>query len=102
MRLTTALGPLGAREGIRVNCLVPGWIASPQVQSYWDSLTPEQRQAKAVPPVLLSLEEIADAVVRLIADDRLAGRLLVWWNGQPPALIPAGDPGYVSLEPLPA
>jgi NAD(P)-dependent dehydrogenase (short-subunit alcohol dehydrogenase family) len=99
MRLTTTLGPMGEREGIRVNCLVPGWIASPPVKAYWDSLTPEQRQARQVPPVLLSLAEIADAVVGLIADDRLAGRVLVWWNGQRPALIPVGDPGYVTLEP---
>jgi hypothetical protein len=37
-------------------------------------------------------------VVRLAADDRLAGRLLVWWNGERPGLIPIGDPGYVTLE----
>jgi NAD(P)-dependent dehydrogenase (short-subunit alcohol dehydrogenase family) len=100
MRLTTAFGPQAARERIRINCLVPGWIGSPPVKAYWESLTPEQRQAREVPSVLLGVEEIAEAVVRLIADERLAGRVLVWWNGQPPALIPIGDPGYVRLEPL--
>jgi hypothetical protein len=79
---------------------VPGWIGSPPVKAYWESLTPEQRQAREVPSVLLGVEEIAEAVVTLIADERLAGRVLVWWNGQPPALIPIGDPGYVRLEPL--
>jgi NAD(P)-dependent dehydrogenase (short-subunit alcohol dehydrogenase family) len=98
MRLTTTLGPLGESAGIRVNCLVPGWIASPPVKAYWESLTPDERRARSVPPALLSLEEIAEAVVGLIADDRLAGRLLVWWNGQPPRLIPVGDLGYVTLE----
>ncbi len=23
---------------------------------------------------------------------------LVWWNGEPPRLIPVGDPGYAALE----
>src|SRR5206468_871558 len=37
IRMTTALGRLKP-ENIRVNCVVPGWIASPQVQEYVDSL----------------------------------------------------------------
>lgn len=98
MRLTTALGTLGQCEGIRVNCLVPGWIGTPPVKAYWESLTPEQRKENDVPAVLLSVEEIADAIAKLIADDRMAGRVLVWLNGQQPALIPLGDRGYVVLE----
>src|SRR5262249_38786751 len=46
MRLTTASAWLREREGIRVNCLVPHWIASPEVKSYFDALTPEQRRAQ--------------------------------------------------------
>jgi NAD(P)-dependent dehydrogenase (short-subunit alcohol dehydrogenase family) len=100
VRLTTALTALGDDEGIRVNCLVPGWIATPPIKAYWESLTPEERAAQGVPPVLLRVEEIADAVVRLVTDDRLAGRVLVWWSGQAPGLIPVGDPGYGGLEEL--
>ena len=33
IRLTTTLAPLHASDGIRVNCLVPAWIASPEVFS---------------------------------------------------------------------
>lgn len=98
MRLTTALETLGERERIRVNCLVPGWIETPPVKAYWDSLTPEERKAKGVPEVLLSVKEIADAVLKLITDDRLAGRVFVCWNGQQPALIPIGDRGFGALE----
>jgi NAD(P)-dependent dehydrogenase (short-subunit alcohol dehydrogenase family) len=98
IRLTTALAWLQERERIRVNCLVPGWITSPQVQAYVDSLTPEQRRERGVPDVLITLEEIAGAIVKLATDETLAGRVMVWWNGAPPRLIAQGDPGYAALE----
>ncbi len=98
IRLTTALGWLRDREGIRVNCLVPDWVATPEVSAYVDSLTPEQRKQHGVPDVLLTLDQIAGAVVQLATDESLAGRVMVWWCGQPPRLIPVGDPGYASLE----
>ena len=101
IRLTTTLARLREPGGIRVNCLVPGWIESPPVKSYVDSLTAEQRKQRGVPDRLITLDEIAAAVIRLATDERLAGRVMVWWNGQAPALIPAGDPGYAALEPLP-
>jgi NAD(P)-dependent dehydrogenase (short-subunit alcohol dehydrogenase family) len=46
LRLTTMLGSLGDGENIRINCLAPGWIATPHVREYWESLTPEQRAAR--------------------------------------------------------
>lgn len=57
IRLTTMLAWLGEKENIRVNCLAPGWIASEQVRSYWESLTPEQRGERRVPSRLLALED---------------------------------------------
>ena len=99
MRLTTTLAPLREELGIRVNCLIPNWVASPPVKAYWDSLTPQQRTDGGVPEVLTTLDEIADAVVRLATDDQLAGRLMIFWNsGEPPRFIPWGDPGCASLE----
>jgi len=97
IRLTTTLARLG-KEGIRVNCLAPGWIASPEVQTYVDSLTPEQRRQRGVPDTLITTDEIAGAVVELATDETLAGRVMVWWNDQPRQLIPVGDPGYQRLE----
>lgn len=98
MRLTTALAALRESEGIRVNCIVPDWVATPEVKEYWDALPPEQRRQHGVPAVLTTLDEIAQAVVDLIADESLAGRVLVWWSGEPPGLIPAVDRGYTRLE----
>jgi NAD(P)-dependent dehydrogenase (short-subunit alcohol dehydrogenase family) len=98
LRLTTGLAWLGEKERIRVNCLVPDWVASPQVVSYVDSLTPEERGPRGVPERLITPDEIAGAVLRLATDDSLAGRVMVWWCGQPPRLIPWSDRGYERLE----
>src|SRR2546426_6034247 len=98
IRLTTTLGWLREREGIRVNCLVPDWVATQGGQSYVDPLTPEQSKEGKVPDVLLTTDQIADAVVQLATDESLAGRVMVWWCGQPRRLIPVGDPGYAALE----
>ena len=100
IRLTTSLDWL-RQDGIRVNCLVPGWIASPPVRSYVDSLSDDQRRERGVPDRLLTPDEVASAVLRLLVDDSLAGRVLLLRNDQPPALIAAGDPGYAALELLP-
>ena len=98
MRLTTTLGPLRDQENIRVNCLVPSWVASPGPKEYWESLTPEERKERGVPETLIQLDEIADTILRLVTDESLFGRIMVWWNGEPPRLIPVGDPGYQRLE----
>ena len=98
LRLTTGLAWLGEKENIRVNCLVPDWVASPQVVSYVESLAPEERAPRGVPERLITPAEIAGAVLRLATDESLSGRVMVWWCGQPPQLIPWKDRGYERLE----
>ncbi|MBX9787713.1 MAG: SDR family NAD(P)-dependent oxidoreductase [Pirellulales bacterium] len=97
-RLTTTLGWLQRAHNIRVNCFVPDWVAVPEVLEYWNALTPDERRRQDVPEVLTTLDEVCDAVLELITNDELAGRVMVWWNGQPRRLITAGDVGYASLE----
>jgi NAD(P)-dependent dehydrogenase (short-subunit alcohol dehydrogenase family) len=97
-RLTTTLAFLGEKEKIRVNCIVPDWVATDEVREYVESLTPEQCEAEGVPLPLTTLDEIADAIMELIEDDALAGRVMVWWTGQKRGLIPVGDLGYARLE----
>jgi NAD(P)-dependent dehydrogenase (short-subunit alcohol dehydrogenase family) len=98
LHLTTMLRFLAGAEQIRVNCIVPHWVASPGPKAYYDSLTPEQREQLGVPAVLITLDEMADAAVRLATDESLAGRALILWGGRNPALIPIGDRGYERVE----
>jgi NAD(P)-dependent dehydrogenase (short-subunit alcohol dehydrogenase family) len=96
IRLTTTLAPLEASDAIRVNCLVPAWIATPEVKSYVDSLTAQQRKERGVPEVLITLDEISSAVLNLATDETLAGRILLYFNGEAPRLIPQGDAGFAA------
>jgi NAD(P)-dependent dehydrogenase (short-subunit alcohol dehydrogenase family) len=98
IRLTTTLAWLAHTHHVRVNCLVPAWIATPEVKTYYDSLTADERSQRGAPDSLITLDEVADAVVRLATDEALAGRVMVWWNGEPPRLITPSDPGYAALE----
>lgn len=100
LRMTTTLLGLRESDNIRVNCLVPHWVATPEVETYWDALTPEERRKNPrIPPKLIGLDEVAQAVVDLITDERLAGRILILWDGPRAELISASDPGYAATEP---
>jgi NAD(P)-dependent dehydrogenase (short-subunit alcohol dehydrogenase family) len=68
---------LGALEGVRVNCLIPDWVATERVT----------REERASTPPLVALSEVADGVLRLIRDDSLAGRSLLLLRGQPARLL---------------
>jgi NAD(P)-dependent dehydrogenase (short-subunit alcohol dehydrogenase family) len=87
MRLTACLAPL-AERGIRVNCVCPHTVATEAVRVTVDEL---RSQGRALPwdleGVLLEPEEVADAVVGLIQDETLAGRIMVCRGGEPPRLI---------------
>ncbi|HTC88024.1 MAG TPA: SDR family oxidoreductase [Bryobacteraceae bacterium] len=97
IRMTTRLATLAEADGIRVNCLAPGWIATDEARQYWESLTPAERARRSMPARLLTTDQISDAVVRLAEDRSLAGRVLVWWSEDAPRLIEWGDRGYRDL-----
>jgi NAD(P)-dependent dehydrogenase (short-subunit alcohol dehydrogenase family) len=87
MRFSAALEPLKDRMDIRVNCICPGWVDTPMVQRTRAERSPEEWQAIA-PAVMLQPEEIADAVVELIRDDSLAGRVMLCYEGETRRLVP--------------
>jgi len=73
IRFTSAVGAI---DGIRVNYVVPDWVATERV-------TAEERAATPPP---IPLETLVAGVIRLIRDDALAGRALVLWRGAEPRL----------------
>ena len=89
MRLTACLAPL-AERGIRVNCVCPHTVATEAVRETIERL---QREARPLTwdleGVLLEPEEVAAAVVELIQDETLAGRIMVCRGGEPPRLLEA-------------
>jgi len=100
LRLTTGLAEFAKTDNIRVNCLAPGWIATEGPRKYWESLTPDERVERGVPARLLPTEEVAGMVVRLATDERLAGRVVVWWSDEDPKVLAWGDRGYKASEPF--
>ncbi|HEY7201465.1 MAG TPA: SDR family oxidoreductase [Candidatus Dormibacteraeota bacterium] len=94
IRLTVALGWLAEARGVRVNCVVPDWIATPGVRAHVATLGPDDRVR--LPKEMATPEEIADAVADMIGDDSLAGRVLICWCDYPWRLVANGDLGYAS------
>ena len=90
VRLTAALAYLKEELGIRVNYICPGWVETPAVQRALATMTPEEQAALPVPPpqTLIQPGEIAEAVMMFVRDDTLAGRVMVWPDGEPWRLVP--------------
>ena len=70
IRFTTALS---RRDGVRVNCVVPGWIATERAQEELAAMTASERAAAPDP---VPMDVIAAAVVALIRDEGAAGRVV--------------------------
>jgi NAD(P)-dependent dehydrogenase (short-subunit alcohol dehydrogenase family) len=101
IRLTAVLESLAARDGVRVNCVVPDWIAAPATMAYVAALDPDERAREHIPDVMTAPEQIAAEVARFVTDDSLSGRVLVCWCGMPWALIEPDDVGYGRAEVAP-
>jgi NAD(P)-dependent dehydrogenase (short-subunit alcohol dehydrogenase family) len=82
IRFTTSLADL---PGVRVNCIVPDWIATERGQAELARMTPDER---AQAPEQVPMEEIADTVVELIRDDALSGRVALLRGREPRRFLP--------------
>ena len=99
MRLTTTLGPLRDQENIRVNCLVPSWVASPGPKEYWGKPHAGAAAKNAESPKRSS--SLMRSQTPSFASPRMSRSSAGSWCGgtaNPPRLIPVGDPGYQRLE----
>jgi len=89
MRLTACLAPL-AERGIRVNCVCPHTVGTPAVRGRIAELEADGEELpKPLQDVLLEPEEVADAVLDLIRDESMAGRVVVLVGGEKPKLLGA-------------
>jgi NAD(P)-dependent dehydrogenase (short-subunit alcohol dehydrogenase family) len=77
IRFTATLAVLRERMNVRVNCIVPDWIATERAQAELARMTAEERAAAPVP---VPMEDIAAAVVALVRDDTLAGAVREMWG----------------------
>ncbi|MGW6276123.1 SDR family NAD(P)-dependent oxidoreductase [Kribbella sp. NPDC055071] len=72
IRLTATLAPLSSTHGVRVNCVVPDWVATERGKRERAALPEADRGPEQVP-----LETVTDAVVRFVEDDSLAGQVIL-------------------------
>jgi NAD(P)-dependent dehydrogenase (short-subunit alcohol dehydrogenase family) len=86
IRFTATLAGLRDRIGVRVNCVVPDWIATERAQIELAGLTARER---AELPTPVPMDDVAAAVVRFVRDDALAGWVMVLIGDEPPRLIDA-------------
>jgi NAD(P)-dependent dehydrogenase (short-subunit alcohol dehydrogenase family) len=88
IRLTACLAPLREAIGVRANCICPGLVDTPASRRSRARMTPAERAA--LPPVLTPAD-IASAAMEFLADDTLAGRIMVCRGGEPRHLLPLID-----------
>src|SRR5439155_20537127 len=75
-RFTATLAPLASDAGIRVNCICPDWVETERMREQRLAMG-EEAWSKHGPTQLVSVEELAEAAVHLLRDERLAGRTLL-------------------------
>jgi NAD(P)-dependent dehydrogenase (short-subunit alcohol dehydrogenase family) len=86
IRFTACLAYAREETGVRVNCVVPDWIATDRALGELAAMTPEARAAEAP---LVDPDDLADAVVELIRDESLSGRVVLLPRGEPRRLLDA-------------
>jgi NAD(P)-dependent dehydrogenase (short-subunit alcohol dehydrogenase family) len=85
IRFTTSLGDLGERMNVRVNCIVPDWIATDRAHGELERMTAAERK-EAGP--LVPMADVAAAVIAFVSDERMAGRVVVLRGGKPRRFLP--------------
>jgi NAD(P)-dependent dehydrogenase (short-subunit alcohol dehydrogenase family) len=85
IRFTTSLAGLRERMNVRVNCVVPDWIATGRAHGELERMTAAERAAAGP---LVPMADVAAAVIAFVHDDDLAGRVVVLRGGRPRRFLP--------------
>jgi NAD(P)-dependent dehydrogenase (short-subunit alcohol dehydrogenase family) len=88
IRFTACLAPLRTTIGVRANCVCPGLVDTPASRRSRARMTPAE--LADLPPILTPAD-IANAAMKFLADDTLAGRIMVCRGGEPGRLLPLID-----------
>ena len=89
VRFTACLAPWRDTMAVRANCICPGLVDTPASRRSRSRMTPDE--LAGLPPVL-SPADIAAAAMEFLADDTLAGRIMLCRRGgEPPRLLPVTD-----------
>jgi hypothetical protein len=89
VRFTACLAPLRDTMAVRANCICPGLVDTPASRRSRARMTPAE--LATLPPVLAPAD-IAAAAMEFLADDTLAGRIMLCrQGGEPPRLLPVTD-----------
>jgi NAD(P)-dependent dehydrogenase (short-subunit alcohol dehydrogenase family) len=86
VRFTTSLSDLPATHGVRVNCVVPHWIGLDRAHAELAAMPAERRAAA---PPLIPPGTVVSAVVDLLVDETMSGRVVVLEGGRQPRLLEA-------------
>jgi NAD(P)-dependent dehydrogenase (short-subunit alcohol dehydrogenase family) len=87
IRFTTCVGAL---PGVRVNCIVPHWIGLERAHAELAAMSDAERAAA---PAFVEPAAIADAVVWLVRDESLSGRVVEMPGGSDRRLLETGNEG---------
>jgi NAD(P)-dependent dehydrogenase (short-subunit alcohol dehydrogenase family) len=87
IRFTACMAYAREETGVRVNCVVPDWIATERAHRELAAMPPPRRAAEKP---LIEPDDLADAVIELVRDESLSGRVILLPRGEPRRLL---DPG---------
>ncbi len=90
IRFTSCMAPLSESAKVRVNCICPGWVATENVRASVSPLSAEEKRKRDIPDPMLTPEDIGTAMVHLVQDDSLFGRVMLYYEPGKCRLIPAG------------
>jgi NAD(P)-dependent dehydrogenase (short-subunit alcohol dehydrogenase family) len=88
IRFTASVAGLRESIGVRVNCVVPHWIGLDRAHAELAAMSPSEQAAA---PPFVDPSAIADAIVWLVRDESLSGRVVEMRGGSDRRLLDDGQ-----------